>query len=69
MSVAGVHKPYISGIDETPVGARSICMSGDYVENIDCGDFFWFCGQGGREYIQIGKGVCTVDILIGYKIL
>ncbi len=58
VAAAGVHKPHQSGIDYySKAGARSICMSGDYAENIDCGDFFWFCGQGGREYFKSERGV------------
>ncbi len=56
VSAAGVHKPHQSGIDYySKAGVhlqvqRSICMSSDYAENIDCGN-------------SLGERLCFWDVI------
>ena len=46
---ATLHLPPQAGIDRCHLGATSIVMNGGYELNDDKGEYFYFCGQGGRE--------------------
>lgn len=48
-STAAIHAPTVAGISGNEHGCWSICLSGDYEDDIDSGHTFTYTGSGGRD--------------------
>ncbi len=50
LSASGVHRPRRAGVCcSVREGAESIVLAGQYEDDDDHGDWFWYAGQGGRN--------------------
>lgn len=55
---AGVHRPIVAGIAGSgKKGAVSLVIAGGYDDDQDEGDWFLYCGSGGRDFQKNGKNL------------